>query len=651
MRRFFFGLLFLLISCALYAAKGDRRLVSDTIHSQLEAVKYYLYSNEWKPVEIDAYNRMIELVEFIENSPIDSVIGNLKNDVERVETFFKRNVNFISEVEKIEGYINAQHINNNMINIEKRVADEVPFESIVVPESKFTGMYSKLPLITYGNMEKLISDSIVVYPDSLLLLITANLNSKRFGKSKESDSIIHAFLDKARKHYNDSIIAHFRDSITFDYRKNYQKNYADSLAREYTNEVARINRRILEKYNDSISVVINEKYKAQLNSLINYVDRMPNPITFYNLQNEPITLELENQGVWYRWLWLKNTQNDSIGIRILNLDKHSVKVLVDETVNLSRMTQRESIEIAKVEPTKSIDQKLHKINVKTPVVSNWQLKGKAYSGFTQTFINQFWSKGGKSSASTLSTVDYDANYSKGKLKWENGLNAKLGLIYYIDDNPSAKRDWHKNSDNFEMNSRLGYSAFKEWYYSAEANFKTQFFLGYNNNTVDVPNSALFSPAYLTFSGGFDFKPNKKMSAFLSPLSVKTTYVSNPEVDETRFGLSEGQSRKSRIGMTGRLDYSNEIFENINLKTKNGIFINFGSKDGEWQLFKLPDFDTETTIDFKVNQFISTQVNFHFIYDKEVESKWTEGEIGSEVEKTGTRLQAKEFLTLGISYKF
>lgn len=650
MRGIFF-ILFLFLGSTIYAGEGNKRTVSDTILVQVKSIKKLLFSNDWKPVDSVSYARMLELVEFIENTPIDSVVVDLKHDVDSLDRFFKRDIEYITEVDEIEGYINAYHINNSMINIEKKVADEMPFESIMVPEDKFVGMYSKLPLITYGNLEQLISDSIVVYPDSLLLLISANHNSNNSRKAKNIDSLITAFLDKARKNYNDSLITHFRDSVIMQYRSSFQQNYADSLKRDYTEKVAQENFKILKKYNDSISAVVNEEFREQLASLVTYVNRMPNNITFYNLYHDASTFSLHNDGVWFQWLWLKNAQNDSIGIRIENLDKHSVRVLVDETVNLSRLTQQESLEIGRIRPTKTIEQKLRKVNNRKPELSSWKLKGKVYSGFTQTFINQFWSKGGKTSASTLTTFSYDANYSKGKIKWENGADAKLGLIFYIDDNPNAQRDWHKNSDNFELNSRLGYSAFKEWYYSAEANFKTQFFWGFKNNTEEIPNSSLLSPAYLTFSGGFDYKPNKNFSAFLSPLSVKTTFVINPDVDETTFGLKEGKTRKSRIGMTGRVNYSKEVFENISVKTKNSIFINFGFKDEVWQTFKLPDFDTETSIDFKVNRFITTQVNFHLIYDKELESKWTEGEEGNEVEKKGTRLQVKEFLTLGLSYKF
>ena len=621
----------------------------DSTLIKLEQVKAILYSKEWKPVDSEKYNQLLEIVNYMEKMPIDSVIVSLKNELESNTDFFKREIERISEAEQIDGYINAHEINNSMINIQKRIEYEMPLESIMVPEKEFVGMYSKLPLITYDEINRLISDSIISLPDSLTALITDAENHPRNTKNKQQvDHILTAFLDKARQAYNDSLINNYKDSILYNYRVNYRNEYIESQKKEYNNSVSRINYKLLKTYNDSISIIVNRSFRHQLDYLVNYVNRMPNNLTIYNLYDETSSILLQNDGVWFQWLWLKNRQNDSIGIRVENLNRNSMRLLVDESVNLSRLTQRTSVEVNRIHPTNAIEHKLQKVHTRKPKLSPWKLEGNAYSGFSETFINPFWSKGGKSSASTLSTFNYSAKYSKGKLKWDNGVDAKLGFIYYADDNPNAIRDFHKNSDNFEINSRFGYSAFKEWYYSAEANFKTQFFEGYKNNNEEIANSSLFSPAYLTFSAGFDYKPKPNLSTFLSPISIKTTYVLNPNVDEKIYGLDEGKTRKSRIGMTGRVDYSTKLFENISLKTRNSIFINFGFKNEEWQFIKLPDFDSETSIDFKVTRYINVQLNLHLIYDKELTSTWIDS---NEVEQSGTRLQFKQFMTLGISYRF
>jgi hypothetical protein len=48
---------------------------------------------------------------------------------------------------------------------------------------------------------------------------------------------------------------------------------------------------------------------------------------------------------------LKNIQNDSIGTRIENLDKHSIKMLVDESITLSKLTIKEASEIGEITAT------------------------------------------------------------------------------------------------------------------------------------------------------------------------------------------------------------------------------------------------------------------------------------------------------------
>nr|HPR33878.1 DUF3078 domain-containing protein [Prolixibacteraceae bacterium] len=427
------------------------------------------------------------------------------------------------------------------------------------------------------------------------------------------------------------------------------QNKTDSLNRRFLDSVHVHNSTVLQQYNDSVTKVFNKQTKEIIQSLLTYIDRIPNEITVRNLYDEQFHLPLQNSGIWFKWIWLKNQLNDSIGIRIENLDRRNIRLFVDESVNLSRLTYRETLEINKIVPSRSIGHKLDKITTRSPVLSPWKFQGNAYMGFTQTYINDFWSQGGKSSASALTTFNYDIRYNKNKVKWESSFDLKIGLIYYIpEEGTETRRNWHKNTDNFELNSRLGYSAFKNWYYSADANFKSQLFQGFKNVNDTDPLSSFLSPAYLTFSAGMEYKPNKNLGTFLAPISLKTTYVTDSLIDETKFGLPEGDTQRSRVGIAGKLEYQHQLLENISIKTKNSVFINYGMNlAGEWQFLKLPDFDSETVINFKVNQFITTQLNFHFIYDKDVESNWTSADG---LEMKGTRLQVKEFFTLGFSYR-
>ncbi len=654
------SLLFLSVTAIL--ANQTQYNSTQNFDARLDSIKEILHSHEWQPVNEDNYRRMVELINFVEHTPIDTVVVNLRLDIENMPAFFYREIKDISEAEEVRGYINAETINQRIIEIENEIIDNTPLESILVPEEEFMGMYSQIPLITQNNIEQMLIDSIITIPDSLILkkLESENGNARngsrryrtetehRLEQEAENDSLITVFLNEARKQYNDSLIDAFRDSVSYAYQSNVRQNIIENAKNEYIDQTSALNYRILKAYNDSLTTEINNAYRELLISMVNHVHRMPNTVTMYNLFGESSELPLQNEGVWFKWVQLKNMHNDSIGIRIENLGRNTMRVLVDEAVNLSRLTQRSSININQLQIESRTNHGLSKVTVPKPRVFPWKFVGRVYSGFTQTYMNEFWSKGGVKSASTMTTFNYDANYSKGKMKWENGVDMKLGFIYYIDENPNALRDWHKNTDNIELNSRFGYSAINNWYYSAEANFKTQFALGYSNNVAENPNSGFMSPAHLTFSAGLDYKPNNSFSLFVSPLSLRTTYVLNPDIPVGRFGLSEGETRRSRLGMTGRVNYSKEIFSNVSIRTRNNLFINFGRKDGELQTFKFPDIDSETTIDLKLTRYISTQINLHFIYDKELTSTWTDE---NEVEQSGTRLQFKEYLTFGLSYRF
>ncbi len=608
----------LVFGFSLKASSVGNRIIDDSIGQRISELKEIINSSEWVSYDSVNVNRLLELIEFIENTPIDTVIDGLRSEADSPGLLFARDISKVKSADGVEGFVSLREKNFKLKQIEEDVREKFPLHSIVVPEDQFTGIYSKILLAEQQGNDY--NNSVIPY----------NRDTLSAGNKLK-------------------IIREFRDSITNSYRQDFIHRKVDQAQKVYLESVNRNNYDVLKKYNDSLVIEVNKHVWDKVRSLIEYVDQLPNNFTIYNLFDESVVFPMQNKGGGFKWVWLKNSSNDSIGIRIENIDRNSIRMLVDESVSLSRLTVKEGLEVGKISPVEQVKVSLQKVQTKTPVISPWILQGKAYSGFTQTYINDFWSQGGKSSASALTTFYYEAKFSKNKLKWESFTDAKLGLIYYLpDEGEQTVRNWHKNTDSFELNSRLGYSAFKKWYYSAEANFKTQFFLGYKNLKETNPSSAFFSPAYLTFSAGLDFKPGKDLSAFISPISLKTTYVTNAMVDETIFGLKEGETRHSRIGISGKFDFAKSILQNVSLKSKNSIFLNYGFNDnGEWQFIKLPDFDTETSVDFKVNQYITTQINIHLVYDKDVESSWTGPD---KTEMKGTRLQVKEFFTLGISYK-
>jgi len=650
MRRNVFLMVCLFLGYSTFANYSEKKIVGDDILTRVAEIRKVINSKDWVPSDSVSFHYLTSLLDFIGNHPIDSVLNGLTRELENREIFLVRDYQRIKNPELVAGYVSPQLISTKLKEIEADFFERIALNSIPVPEELFAGSYSDVKLIGEDELERLIVEQHVSFPDSISTLVPLSGLEMNDSLNRRIDSLRYDFLCEARKAYNQQLIQSFRDSVSLRYQSDYLQLQIETAQENYIDSVQKINNKILNRYNDFETIQTNKALKEDIQSLINHVSGIPNELRILNLKNELSLLPLRNDEKWFQWIWLKNAQNDSIGIRIENIDRRSMRMLIDESLNLSKLTIKDAREIDKIKPSEFSDLKLQKVNARKPLLIPWKLVGKAYAGFTQNYINEFWSQGGKSSASALVTFNYVASYSKNKIRWENVADLKLGVIYYLaDDDEVTHRNWHKNSDNFEVNSRLGYSAFKKWYYSAEANFKNQIFLGFKSVNDTEPSSAFFSPAYLTFSAGMEYKPGKNFSTFLSPVSLKTTYVTNPAVDETKFGLDEGETSRSRIGISGKIDYSRSVFENVNVKTKNSLFINFGNNSsGEWQFLKLPDFDSETSVDFKVNQFITTQVNFHLIYDKDVESTWV---LASGAEVKGTRLQVKEFFTLGFSYKF
>lgn len=106
----------------------------------------------------------------------------------------------------------------------------------------------------------------------------------------------------------------------------------------------------------------------------------------------------------------------------------------------------------------------------------WKYKGNGYAQFTQHYISDNWYKGGESTNSLLSGLVLEANFDdRQRLEFENKLEMKLGFVTAPSD---TVHKYKTNADLFRLNSKLGVKAFKNWYYTLAAEFKTQFFANY-----------------------------------------------------------------------------------------------------------------------------------------------------------------------------
>jgi len=274
----------------------------------------------------------------------------------------------------------------------------------------------------------------------------------------------------------------------------------------------------------------------------------------------------------------------------------------------------------------------------------WTTGGTAGFNATFTYLNQ-WAAGGNNSISTTGLLSYYANYRKEKHAWDNSLDIAYGLLLQGFDSRAIKTD-----DKFDR------------FYAGLLNFKTQFAPGYSALSAGIPDysnriSDFMAPGWTLFSLGMDYKPNKKFTAFISPMTYRGIIVLDQDLaDAGAFGVKRqfeadgvtaikgsGSNLRSEMGAYARVQFTSDIMENVNLKTKLELFSNYldtpGNVDVSW----------ENLISMKVNKFLTCTIFTHLIYDDNTSIVKERDEIGTPI-NVGPGVQFKSIIGLGLSWK-
>lgn len=279
-------------------------------------------------------------------------------------------------------------------------------------------------------------------------------------------------------------------------------------------------------------------------------------------------------------------------------------------------------------------------------VPGWRKGGIIGITLAQTSLTN-WAAGGQNSVSLNGILSLFANYKKGNAVWDNSLDLGYGLLKQGKDVPFRKTD-----DRFEIMSKYGRKAFKNVYYSALVNLKTQMAPGYNypNDSMTVKISNLFAPAYLIVAIGMDYKPSPYFSAFISPVTSRTTFVLDRQLsDSGAFGVKRGERSREEFGgyirvIYSKNDFKNEFMKNLTFTTKLDLFSNYLDKPQNI------DVNWETLIIMKVNKYISANLNTNLIYDDNTKIPIDKNHDGI-YESKGPRVQFKEIFGAGLSIKF
>ncbi len=269
-------------------------------------------------------------------------------------------------------------------------------------------------------------------------------------------------------------------------------------------------------------------------------------------------------------------------------------------------------------------------------VKHWRFSGTSALNFSQVSLSN-WAAGGENSIAGNAFLNTRLIYTKNKVSWETNLDAGFGQISQrLSD---GERYWKKTDDKIDFSSKMGINAFnKHWFYSSLLSFKTQLLPGYKYVNDSVLISDFLSPGYLLLSVGMDYQ-YKKISLFAGPFTGKLTIVNNNKLAEQgAFGVKEGKTQRFEAGGALKLAYQDTIMKNITLDSKIELFSNYlenpQNVDVEWNVL----------MTFKVNKYISANLQTRLIYDHDIKIEEDDG-------SRAPKIQFKEIFGIGFAYEF
>lgn len=268
---------------------------------------------------------------------------------------------------------------------------------------------------------------------------------------------------------------------------------------------------------------------------------------------------------------------------------------------------------------------------------HWIRNFAASAQFSQAYISPNWYQGGNNNLNVLINIAYDVKLNPAyhpKLLFESSFRYKLGLNSAPDD---SLRNYSISEDLLQLNTTVGIKAANRWYYSLTGQFKTQLLNSYATNTHNL-KSAFLSPGELNLGLGMTYNyANKKKTftfdASISPLTYNLKTCISSRMYHPDYGVDEGHDTKTKIGSSGEFKLGWRIAGNIHFSSRLFAFTDYGNFQADW----------ENTLGMDINKFLSTQIYVHARYDT------TTARIADHPD--WHKLQVKEILSFGISYKF
>ena len=312
--------------------------------------------------------------------------------------------------------------------------------------------------------------------------------------------------------------------------------------------------------------------------------------------------------------------------------KKAFMSILAAAVCLSASAQMSEAHKAAAEAAKVISS-APEVSANAEVPKYWATSLKTQINLGQTQLTN-WAAGGDNTVSLAAFIDGNANWKKNDMFWNNRLQLDYGFLY-----ASSKPILQKSTDRIYLESKWGYKteSMKNFYFSANYDFKSQFSSGYDYKTPSVPDddkykdadgnfhkldklpygdqvdlwkgarvlkSNFLAPAYTNLALGIDYKPSNWLSVNFAPLTGGFVIVKDAEL------------RKS-YSMELKKEYNADNIDKLSAEKKAAYdaavanAANDPAALGQYYRFAKFEFGAQFKADAKVN------INDNFSYSTQV----------------------------------
>jgi hypothetical protein len=282
-----------------------------------------------------------------------------------------------------------------------------------------------------------------------------------------------------------------------------------------------------------------------------------------------------------------------------------------------------------------------------------------FSGLTSLNLNQIsltnWTPGGISSISISAVAKLYANYKKDKISWNNNLNMQYGM----QQNQGEKL--RKNEDQIDFTSVIGYDIAKKWAFTGLVNFQSQFANGWDKDNDSVLVSKFMSPGYLTISPAFRYMPVEWFSLYLSPATVKMTFVLDQDLanigyygvkpgeqDSTGKWIKEGKNVLVYMGPYVQAYLKKTLAKGLDFESRLTILYTLINRENLEPIDM--DINWENFLNYKLTKYFAASLTLNLVYyPGQPTMKIENGAPDKAVPNRS--FQIKETFGIGLSYTF